>query len=438
MPAAAPRPTEAARPTGLAAPLPIPVRGSDGDGGDAALPTGPFGRFLIAWLPPLLAAVSWTVGLLAADALGFRHLILWALVPTLATLLVRVELTRRSRAHGAGEPGLVALFAVHQVLLVIAVALNPLACIYAFVGYLDAPRFLTGRAVPVSVGATALICAFGQTGGPAGVIAAPPLFAILVLVNALLSLGMMHLDKEREREMVAREAAVRELTEANRENSALHEELVLRARESGVAAERTRLAREIHDTVAQGLVGVIRQLEAVPRDGLDEAARRRVRTAEEAARESLVDARRAVEALAPQQLEGEDPLEGLAELVARWSRTHRIVATFDADAAPVPLPHPHAVVRVIQEALSNAARHAAAGTIEIVLAAIVLEGGDDALVLRIRDDGRGFDPAEALARGRGRGHGITGMRSRIREIGGTLDVDSAPGEGTLVTARIPR
>ncbi|MFE5774840.1 sensor histidine kinase [Brachybacterium sp. NPDC056505] len=428
MPVAIPRPTAGARPTGLAAPLPIPVRGT---GSEATIPTGPLGRLLTVWLPPLLAAVSWTVGLLASDALGFRHLILWALVPTLATLLLRVVLTRRARVRGAGESGLVALFAVHQALLVLTVALNPLACIYAFVGYLDAPRFLAGRAIPVSVGVTALICAFGQTGGTAGVAAAPALFVMLVLVNVLLSLGMMHLDKEREREMLTREAAVRELTEAYRENSALHEELVRRARERGVAEERTRLAREIHDTVAQGLVGVIRQLEAVPQECLDDSARRRMRTAEEAARESLVDARRAVEALAPQQLEGEDPLESLAELVARWSRTHRIVATFDADAAPSPLPHPHAVVRVTQEAMANAARHARAGALEIVL-----EGEPDALVLRIRDDGRGFDPAEAAAHGRG--HGIPGMRSRIREIGGTLDVDSAPGEGTLLTARIPR
>lgn len=428
MPVATPRPTPVARSTGLAAPLPIPVRGT---GSEAATPTGPLGRLLIVWLPPLLAAVSWLVGLLASDALGFRHLILWALAPTLATLLLRVELNRRARTRGAGESRLVILFAVHQALLVLAVVLNPLACIYAFVGYLDAPRFLASRAIPVSVGVTALICAFGQTGGVSGVAAAPALFVMLVLVNVLLSLGMMHLDKEREREVVAREAAARELTEAYRENSALHEELVRRARDRGVTEERTRLAREIHDTVAQGLVGVIRQLEAVPQDDLDESARRRIRTAEEAARESLVDARRAVEALAPQQLEGEDPLESLAELVARWSRTHRIVATFDADAAPSPLPHPHAVVRVTQEALSNAARHARAGAIEIVLV-----GEPDVLVLRIRDDGRGFDPARAAAQGCG--HGIPGMRSRIREIGGTLDVDSAPGAGTLLTARIPR
>src|SRR5690606_26356553 len=166
---------------------------------------------------------------------------------------------------------------------------------------------------------------------------------------------------------------------------ALQEELLRRAREAGAGEERTRLAREIHDTVAQGLVGVIRQLEAVPVAGLDEAARLRIATAEDAARECLVDARRAVEALAPQQLAaGGDLVDVLGELVGRWARTHRVVATFDADHAPRPCPHGHALIRVTQEALANIARHARARTVEITLT-----GDPGTVTLRIADDGRG-------------------------------------------------
>ncbi|PWH05748.1 sensor histidine kinase [Brachybacterium endophyticum] len=426
-----PRPTTpvgrpgSVRAAGLASPLPIA-------GSAAASAPGPIGRILTTWLPPLLAAVSWGIGLVAAEALGFGDVILWALLPTLATLVIRLGLTRELRRWGAGHPRLIALFVLHQAVLLVAVALNPLACIYAFVGYLDAPRFLRGRAVRVSVVLTALICALGQTGGFGAIAAVPALFLLLVFVNVLLSLGMMHMDTEREREVVAREAAARELARATSENAALHEELVRRARENGVAEERARLAREIHDTVAQGLVGVIRQLEAVPQDGLERSARQRILTARDAARESLVDARRAVDALAPQQLEGSDPLSGLAELVARWSRAHRVVTIFDADEAPDPVPHPHALVRVVQEALSNVARHASAGTVEITI-------GDEQrhLVLRIADDGRGFDPEAALDE-TGHGHGLAGMRSRIRETDGTLTVDSAPGAGTVITARVPR
>lgn len=415
-------------PTGPAAPGPVPGRPAL-VGPFPAAGSGPFARFMESWLPLLLALVSAGVGWSAARPLGFESTVLLSLVPTAATLLLRVPLTALLHRRGPGGVLITGLFVLHQLLLLLAVALNPLACIHAFIGYIDASRFLTGRAALAAEVGTAVTCAFGQSGGPSGVAAVPALFGLLLLVNILLSLGMGYLAHEREQQVAAREAAARELDRATRENQALQEELLRRARESGASEERTRLAREIHDTVAQGLVGVIRQLEAVPAAGLDEAAKRRIATAEETARECLVDARRAVEALAPQQLAaGGDVVDVLGEIIARWSRAHRVVATFDADDAPRPCPHGHALVRVTQEALANIARHAQARTVEITLT-----GPQDAIVLRIADDGRGFDPDRTVS-----GHGLRNMHDRLAERGGTLDLSAAPGRGTVLTARIPR
>ncbi|MFC0674794.1 sensor histidine kinase [Brachybacterium hainanense] len=411
VPADDPAPREDVRPT-----VPPPSR-----------PTGRFALFMERWLPVVLAAVSFGVGWQASGALGFRSTVLHSILPILATLLLRPVLTRLLRRRGAGDRRLIAVFALHQLLILVAVALNPLACIYAFIGYIDAPRFLTGRAVLVAVVGTALTCALGQAGGPEGALAVPALFGLLLLVNVLLSLGMGYLAEEREMQVAAREQAALELEQAMRENAALQEELLRRAREAGAGEERTRLAREIHDTVAQGLVGVIRQLEAVPARSLDATALRRIATAEEAARECLVDARRAVEALAPRQLAAGDLTDVLGELVARWARDHRIVATFDADRAPDPCPHGHALIRVTQEALSNIARHAGARTVEITLAAEA-----HGLLLRIADDGAGFDPRRAA-----RGHGLENMQARLVELGGELRIEASPGAGCVLLARIP-
>ena len=389
----------------------------------------PMGRFLETWLPVILAAVSFGVGWQVSPSFGYESSVPYSLAPAAATLLLRMLMTRRAHRRGPGDPLLTGLFVLHQALVLLTVALNPLACIYAFTGYIDASRFLTGRTALGSVIVTAMICAFGQSGGPTGVAAVPALFVLLLLVNVLLSLGMGYLADERERQVAAREQAARELDLATRENQALQEELLRRARESGVLAERTRLAREIHDTVAQGLVGVIRQLEALPADAVGASARQRIAIAEDTARECLVDARRAVEALAPQQLGEGDLVEVLGELVGRWARAHRVVATFDADEAPHPCPHPHVLIRVTQEALANVARHSRADSVEIVLAA---DDGD--ALLRIRDDGTGFDPATA----RTGGHGLRSMRERVVEVGGELAVEAAPGRGTVITARVPR
>ena len=379
------------------------------------------------WIPPVLLVVAWVVGAVAARSWLPADHVAWALLPSALLLVLRGALEARLRVRGPGERVLEALYGLHLVLLAVATALNPLTCIYTFTGYIDSSRFLTGARARAVVVATALLCAVGQVGGLPTVRSQPWFFVGLAAVNLLIALGMMHLAEEREQILERQRRALAENARMQAENERLQEQLVAGARRAGADEERARLSREIHDTVAQGLVGVIRQLEAVGA-GIGAEEGERVRRAEDAARDCLVEARRAVDALSPHQLDGAGTREALGGIVARWARTHRVVATFDADDAPEEVVHGPVMLRIAQEALANVARHAGAGTVAVVLA-----GTEDGQVLRVHDDGRGFSPQGTAA-----GHGLQNRRERLREVGGTLTVDSAPGEGCTISAEVPR
>ncbi|MFC5319472.1 sensor histidine kinase [Brachybacterium alimentarium] len=393
-------------------------------GGTSSRPLDPM---LGVWMPPVLLLVAWAVGWIGAQSWLLPEHVLWALVPTTLLLGLRAVMETVLRRTGQDSTALRALYSVHVALVAIGLLLNPLTCIYAFVGYLDSARFLDGARARAVVVATALLCAVGQVGGIRVVRAETGLFVGLAVVNLLLAAGMLFLAAERERVLAQREHALIEVGRVNAENAELHDELIAGARRAGADEERTRLSREIHDTVAQGLIGVIRQLEAVGPD-IDAESRHRVTVAEEAARDCLLEARRAVEALGPHQLHDTDVVDALSGLVARWTRTHRVVATFDADEATRDGPHGDVLVRIAQEALANVARHAGATTVTVTLA-----GDEHESLLRISDDGAGFEADHAP-----RGHGLANMADRARRAGGSLRVLSAPGQGCTVTASVPR
>ena len=254
------------------------------------------------------------------------------------------------------------------------------------------------------------------------------IFAIVVVVQTVgIGLGVLGteqivtLSQERAK-------ALAELERLMSENEGLHAQLVAQAREAGVADERQRLAREIHDTVAQGLMGVITQLEAA-RAAAGPARDRRIENAVLIARESLAEARRAVRAATPVALEGRSLPEALAQVVASWSELNRVPAdlTVTGEARAM---HPQvevSVLRVAQEALANVAKHAVASR-----AAVTLSYMGDVVTLDVRDDGVGFAPA--AERG---GFGLDGMRARAAELGGELHVESEPGRGTAVCLNLP-
>jgi signal transduction histidine kinase len=196
--------------------------------------------------------------------------------------------------------------------------------------------------------------------------------------------------------------------------------------EAGRMAERQRLAADIHDTLAQGFTSILMLIQAAQAD-LDDShpqAARHLDTAELTARENLAEARALVTGLAPAQLDGGT----LPDALRRLSDASGVQTSFDLSGTVRPLPMATEVMllRVCQEALSNVRKHARARS-----AAVRLRYDQDAVRLEVSDDGAGFDPADVSG-----GFGLRGMRSRVAELGGTLTLDSTPGQGTQVNATV--
>jgi signal transduction histidine kinase len=237
-----------------------------------------------------------------------------------------------------------------------------------------------------------------------------------------------------------RKKAITQLTDANtrlanamEENAGLHAQLLVQAREAGVLDERQRMAREIHDTLAQELAAMIRQLQAADRvRAQPEQWQHHMDQVQLLARRSLSEARRSVQALRPAPLEKSRLPDAIAEMARAWSQTSGVNLTVDTTGTPVPLITgiEVALFRVAQEALANVAKHARASRVGITLSYL-----DDVVLLDIRDDGAGFSaPASPRADS---GYGLGTMRQRLLGVGGTLEIESGPGEGTAIGASVP-
>lgn len=213
-------------------------------------------------------------------------------------------------------------------------------------------------------------------------------------------------------------------------------ELAASERSAGVLAERQRLAREIHDTLAQGFISVVTHLEAADQalDGDLSTARRHIGQAAATARENLGQARRVVQDLRPEVLEGSSLVEAVQREADKWSERTSVTAVVTTTGAALPLP-PEAEVtllRAVQESLANVHRHAGASRVSITLSYM-----PDRVLLDVQDDGRGFDPESPVQSGGG-GFGLTAMRQRAEALAGTVYVESSPGEGTTIVVEIPR
>ncbi|PRX06211.1 UNVERIFIED_ORG: signal transduction histidine kinase [Actinomadura viridilutea] len=219
------------------------------------------------------------------------------------------------------------------------------------------------------------------------------------------------------RELIAELRATRaELAEANRR--------------AGAMAERERLAAEIHDTLAQGFTSILMLLQAADShlEHDPAQARRHLDLAAATARENLAEARALVDALPPAGLESSSLEQALDRLVRRLGEELGVPAEFTASGRARPLAAGAEVVllRAAQEATANIRKHAGAAHVSVRLTY-----GSGAAVLQVRDDGEGFDPDAA------RGFGLRGMRERVAQAGGRLEVDSAPGAGTVLTVEVP-
>lgn len=202
----------------------------------------------------------------------------------------------------------------------------------------------------------------------------------------------------------------------------------------GALEERNRLAREIHDTLAQGLTAISLRLEMVDallENGADaDRARTAVRQAMDLARHNLEEARRSVLDLRAAPLEGRTLDEALHALATSWQESGNPVVRLDLSGANRPLPHNLEIglYRIAQEALNNIALHASAASVMLRLH-VDNEHAD----LIIEDDGSGFEPYSAIKNR----HGLVGMNERARLLGGWLRVQSTPGEGTRIEVTVP-
>ncbi|OJX80424.1 MAG: hypothetical protein BGO91_08430 [Leifsonia sp. 71-9] len=208
-------------------------------------------------------------------------------------------------------------------------------------------------------------------------------------------------------------------------------EIAQLSEQQGAAAERERIAREMHDTLAQGFTSIVTLGHAVQGelDADPAAARRHVELMTETAQENLQESRRIIAAMTPGRLNGSPLPEVLERVVARFAEESGVSAGFVVDGRARPAPPAVDVValRLLQESLSNVRKHAAARTVDVELAYL-----PDAVRLRVTDDGRGFD--RDAPRG---GYGLDGMAARVREAGGRFTVESTPGLGTGITAELP-
>ncbi|MFF1920413.1 sensor histidine kinase [Streptomyces sp. NPDC058221] len=282
----------------------------------------------------------------------------------------------------------------------------------------------------VGVTAAAAITSFllhGQAVTPGTFIG--PLLGAAVAVATVLGYDALFRESERRRELIEELVSTRA-------------ELAAAERTAGTLAERERLAREIHDTLAQGLSSIQLLLRAAERTlAPDAPAAPHVRQAREAAQDNLAEARRFVRALTPPDLEN-GSLAGALERLSTRTTDSALTVQFAVSGTPVELPTPYevALLRTAQSALANTVQHAEARRAEITLSFM-----DTSVSLDVVDDGHGFaaggrpaapDAASGSGTGTG-GFGLPAMRSRARSLGGTLSVESAPGQGTAVALTLP-
>jgi signal transduction histidine kinase len=227
------------------------------------------------------------------------------------------------------------------------------------------------------------------------------------------------------RESAERKALVEELR-------ATRDELAAVERAAGASHERERLAREIHDTLAQGFTSIVvlaQTGEASLAAGDDQEAARRLAEIQTTARENLAEARALVSAMTPPPLQSGSLADALARAAARHTEQTGVPVDFTVAGEPRALPSTSevAALRAAQELLANAGRHAGADQITVVL-----RYDEDGATVSVTDDGRGFDPTAPRS-----GYGLDGLAARMEQVGGLAEITSTPGGGTSARVRVP-
>jgi signal transduction histidine kinase len=258
------------------------------------------------------------------------------------------------------------------------------------------------------------------------------------VIGAAVALALSRGQQQLVRDAIERQRLVQSLVRAQEEADALHDELLAEQRSSGVLAERTRLSRDIHDSLAQGFSSILLLSRARHGDTDPERLAGLLGQIEQSAAGHLAEARRVVAALAPRDLESTGlPAALRRQLDALEEESGiRTQLQLDGDLTSLPTTIEVALLRTTQGALANVRQHAHAQHV-----VVTLTDAGDSVRLDIVDDGCGFSVAgwEAPLPGRVSrgGYGIRSIRSRLRELGGDLHLESQPGEGTALSAHLP-
>ena len=400
-------------------------------------------QFFVTILPYLLLIATLPVALAAAGPIGNSRTDVTVLLALSAATMVWIWWWTTAHPHWrTDQPKMAVYYAVRTAIAFVLTWINPFFAFFAWVGYVDALEFFPPRRAWVAIAATASIVAGSQIGGlPPDGVQAWAGYGLLFLVNFGLVCALSYFEQHRELDNIRRREVIVELEHTNAqleaalsENAGLQAQLVIQAREAGTNEERQRLAREIHDTIAQSFTGIVTQLEAAIESPTQDDARQHVQRAVELARDGLNDARRSVRNLNPTELENVVLSEALKKLAATWSRWWSVRADVTVTGTVEPL-HDEieaTLLRVAQEALTNVAKHAEASRVGVTLSYM----GDD-VSLDIRDDGIGFDTNGASTYAASHGFGLAGIRQRIERIAGRVDIETEPGAGTAVSAQVP-
>jgi signal transduction histidine kinase len=298
--------------------------------------------------------------------------------------------------------------------------------------FLQVFTLLPGRAAYAGVAATSavLILARPRSGENAGDLIVSFLIAVLIAsATGLLFTAIANQSEQRRKLIAELRRTTTELAALAEQNAELQARLLTSAREAGVLGERQRMAREIHDTIAQGLTGIVTQTEAAEDD--PSTTRTRLSAIGALARESLAEARRSIHALRPGPLQDSDFATALETLTTNWTKAGGVAATVTITGEPVAL-HTEVestLIRVAQEALTNITKHANATQVVVTLSYL-----DDVVALDIHDNGQGFTPTTTE---RNESFGLVVMRQRVARLAGSLVVESGADRGTAISATVP-
>jgi signal transduction histidine kinase len=208
-------------------------------------------------------------------------------------------------------------------------------------------------------------------------------------------------------------------------------------RQAGMLEERQRLAGEIHDNLAQGFTSIVMYLEAAEKamDSDPGAVHKYILQARQAARQHLSEARGVLWALRPDVVAREPLSQALQRVVQRWCEESSLPAHLEVTGSEHALPAAieTTFIKAAQEALANVRKHAHASQVNLTLSYM-----DDEAVLDVQDNGTGFDPGAAAGGAElQNGYGLVALRERVTQLGGRLEVESAPGEGATVVISLP-